>query len=110
MQGPVRYPQTEISQYAEARPHSDRHRLNLGSIPYRIGQKVRNRLTVMRGLSSKANILSDLSKDMDPKQLKTDDDRSRNIRSALHGLAQHRTASLAFTVCLHFTITIITYE
>ena len=86
-QGPVRYPQVEISQYAEARPHSDRHRLTLGSIPYRIGQKVRNRLTVMRGLSSKANIFPDLTKVMDPKQLKRDDDRSRNISSASYALA-----------------------
>ena len=85
--GPVRYPQVEISQYAEARPHSDRHRLTLGSIPYRIGRKVRNRLTVMRGLSSKANIFSDLTKVMDPKQLKRDDDRSRNISSASYALA-----------------------
>ena len=85
--GPVRYPQVEISQYAEARPHSDRHRLTLGSIPYRIGRKVRNRLTVMRGLSSKANIFPDLTKVMDPKQLKRDDDRSRNISSASYALA-----------------------
>ena len=87
MKGPVRYPQIEISQYADVVAHSDRHRLTLGSIPYRIGRKVRNRLTVMRGLSSKANIFPDLTKVMDPKQLKREDDRSRNISSASYALA-----------------------
>ena len=52
--GPVRYPQSEISQYADVVAHSDHHHLDLGSNPYQQGEKVGNRLIVMRGLSSRA--------------------------------------------------------